>query len=144
MKRGARALAFALLLGGPAAAHTAVTGVQPGAHAVISRPEAVVLTFSEPVALRFATFAVYPLPAGDRASLNRAAARLLKAPPESATRADTWASGSGATGTRPTGSARRVAVPLKPALAPGAYAVVWRVLSGDGHVVSGQSVFTVR
>ena len=31
-----------------------------------------------------------------------------------------------------------------PALAPGAYRVEWRVLSTDGHVVTGTYTFTIR
>lgn len=35
-------------------------------------------------------------------------------------------------------------VPLKSGLAKGAYVFMWRVLSGDGHIVTGQSVFHIR
>lgn len=35
-------------------------------------------------------------------------------------------------------------VPLKSSLAKGAYVFMWRVLSGDGHIVTGQSVFHIR
>jgi copper resistance protein C len=42
----------------------------------------------------------------------------------------------------PTTAAQRISVPL-PRLAPGAYSVKWRVLSDDGHVMSGALHFTL-
>jgi len=42
----------------------------------------------------------------------------------------------------PTTAAQQITVPLPP-LMPGTYSVSWRVLSDDGHVVSGALHFTV-
>ncbi len=42
----------------------------------------------------------------------------------------------------PTATARTLRVAL-PVLAPGVYAVSWRVLSADGHIMSGGSHFTI-
>lgn len=136
-----RWLIGALLLSSPALAHTAVTSVQPGAHASVRAPTAVTVTVSEAIPLKFATFKVYPLPVGgDRLTLNRAAATLAKtvvgAKNDAAQRADLWRGGEG--------QRALIHVPLKPRLKAGAYALLWRFLSADGHVVSGQSVFYVK
>jgi methionine-rich copper-binding protein CopC len=42
----------------------------------------------------------------------------------------------------PTTAARQISVPL-PQLTPGTYSVTWRVLSDDGHVMSGALHFTL-
>jgi methionine-rich copper-binding protein CopC len=42
----------------------------------------------------------------------------------------------------PTAAAQQISVPLPP-LTPGAYAVSWRVVSADGHVMSGTLHFTL-
>ena len=42
----------------------------------------------------------------------------------------------------PTSAAQQISVPLPP-LTPGTYSVKWRVVSDDGHVVSGALHFTV-
>jgi methionine-rich copper-binding protein CopC len=39
-------------------------------------------------------------------------------------------------------AAQQISVPL-PALAPGVYAVIWRVVADDGHVMSGTLHFTL-
>ena len=133
-------LFLVLALSSSALAHTAVTSIQPGAHQTVSAPKAVSMSFNEAIPLKFATFRVYPLPAGDKPSLDRAAAALTKTAllnkADLGGRVDTWAGGSG--------QAAAVKVPLKPGLKAGAYALVWRFLSDDGHVVTGQSVFHVR
>ena len=58
---------------------------------------------------------------------------------------------SAAGDTIPTGPLRRAAAPRSPieapftgTLAPGAYTVDWRTMAGDGHVVRGTFMFTVR
>lgn len=114
-----------------AAAHTAVTEIKPSA-------EAVTLRFSEPVNLRYSIFKVYPLPAGQTgtraaADLTRRVITLRGAEPN---RADLY---------RPrSGQSESVTVPLKSGLAAGNYAVMWRLMSADGHPVTGQSVFSIR
>jgi copper resistance protein C len=42
----------------------------------------------------------------------------------------------------PTAAAQQISVPLPP-LTPGAYSVSWRVVSDDGHVMSGALHFTL-
>jgi methionine-rich copper-binding protein CopC len=42
----------------------------------------------------------------------------------------------------PAAAARQISVPL-PLLTPGVYAVIWRVVSDDGHVMSGALHFTL-
>ena len=41
------------------------------------------------------------------------------------------------------GNAAVIDVPLRPRLAPGSYTVRWRVVSADGHIIPGASVFAV-
>lgn len=134
-------LLAALLLSATASAHTAVTAVTPAAFATVSAPRAVQLSFSEPIDLHFATVKVYPLKVtGDHPALNRAAETLLKtalgAKDDAAQRADT--------APKLSGMGAKLSLPLKPGLKPGNYAVLWRILSDDGHVVTGQSVFSVK
>lgn len=42
----------------------------------------------------------------------------------------------------PTSAAQQISVPL-PSLKPGAYSITWRVLSDDGHLMSGTLHFTL-
>lgn len=130
-----RLLMLALLvLPGAALAHTAVTSVVPARGAVVPAPAAVTLNFSEPVELRFSTVRVMAVAAGQTPE---AAAKLaLAARPETSTlvsRPPTTA-----------GLAARLSVPLKTGLKPGLYVIAWRLLSEDGHTVSGLSTFRVR
>lgn len=127
------ALLAALSLGA-AFAHTQVTAVTPRANARVTAPKTVTLTFDEPINLRFATFKVVPLPAG--ADVEQTAAAALARRDDAALRADTAPALSG--------MAARVQLPLHAGLKPGAYLIVWRVVSDDGHPVSGHSVFWVQ
>lgn len=100
----------------------------------VAAPKTVVLRFSEPTELRFSTFKVVPLPTGT--TPDRAAADALARKDDGAVRADT--------APRLSGVAARLGLPLRPHLKPGAYLVAWRVLSDDGHPVTGHTTFTVR
>lgn len=134
-------LLAALMLSGSSLAHTAVKAVSPAAHATVTAPKNVQITFNEAIDLHFSTFKVYPLTVqGDRLTLNRAAATLakqaLKTRNDLEMRADQG---------RPLqGVSAQVVIPLKGNLPIGNYVLMWRVLSGDGHVITGQSVFSVR
>ncbi|PTA68471.1 copper resistance CopC family protein [Deinococcus arcticus] len=130
-----RWLILALLaLPGAALAHTAVTRVVPAQGAVVAAPGAVTLTFSEPVELRFSAVRVMAVAPGQTPA---AAAKLaLAARPDAPTLASRPPGGSGL--------AARLSVPLKPGLRPGLYVIAWKLLSGDGHPVSGLSTFRVR
>ncbi|MEF2277595.1 copper resistance CopC family protein [Deinococcus sp. YIM 134068] len=126
-------LLLALILGS-ALAHTEVTSVTPKSGTAVPAPNAVTLTFSEPVDLRFSTLKVVPLPTGEDAAA--LAGAVLARRDDAPQRADT--------SPRLTGRAARVQLPLRPGLTPGSYLVVWRLLSEDGHPVRGHSVFRVR
>ncbi|RTR28702.1 copper resistance CopC family protein [Deinococcus radiophilus] len=139
MRRSLHLLALLTGLALPAAtAHTAVTSISPAAGSTVNAPREVTLRFSESVNLRYSIFKVYPLPAGQ--SGQRAAAtltrRVIALRGDEAQRADTY---------RPRlGHGQGVAVPLKSSLKPGAYVLMWRLMSADGHPVTGQTVFHVR
>lgn len=130
-----------LTLVSSAAAHTAILGLNPAPHSRVTAPKMVTIKLNEAVPLQFATFKVYPLSAsGNKLSVNRAAAALAKtalnAKNDASQRADLYAPAGG--------TANIINVPLKAGLKAGAYALLWRFLSEDGHVVSGQSVFYVQ
>lgn len=118
---------------GTALAHTEVTLQSPAPGKAVPAPQAVSLTFSEPVDLRFSTFRVVPLPRGADAAKAAATALARK---DAAGRADT--------APRLSGMAARLSLPLRANLKPGPYLVAWRVLSDDGHPVTGHATFTVR
>ncbi|WP_161883613.1 copper resistance CopC family protein [Deinococcus alpinitundrae] len=127
-------LLFTALLFGTAAAHTQITHFSPAAGSTVAAPKMVTLTFSEPINLRFSTFKVYALPARmNAAALTRTKINLKN---DAEARADTYSSSSS--------MAARLDLPLKTNLKPGAYVVMWQILSYDGHPVSGQSSFSVR
>lgn len=138
-----RALALALLLlaPAPALAHASLQAARPAEGATAVAPTEVLLRFSEGVQLRFSTFKVYPLPRGESPAADRRAAaalreRVIALRGDAARRADT-----GAEHFR--GQTNEVRVALRENLPPGAYALMWRVLSEDGHAVQGQLVFYV-
>ncbi|MFE1944339.1 copper resistance CopC/CopD family protein [Streptomyces massasporeus] len=110
------AAACALLAGaGPASAHAAVTGSDPGQGAVVDKaPARITLTFSEQVALSDDSL------------------RVLD--PEG-TRVDT-AKPAGVSGTT-------YAVPLHSGLPDGTYTVAYQVVSADSHPVAGAYTFSI-
>ncbi len=102
-----------------AMAHAVVQQVIPGdAQRLTHSPAAVRVTFSEPVQL---------LQQGD--------ASVVTASGESVTE-------SGGAHVSADNAALMI-VPVQPRLAPGSYTTRWRVMSSDGHVVSGATVFAV-
>ncbi|MFJ3098444.1 copper resistance CopC family protein [Streptomyces hydrogenans] len=117
-----RSLLLPLAVGGllavsapPAAAHTELNGSDPANDAVLDAvPRTVTLTFSDPMSQAYAQLAV--------------------------TGPDGAALGDGA----PAVAGREVALSLKEARTAGRYTVGYRVVSADGHPVSGTSAFTVR
>jgi methionine-rich copper-binding protein CopC len=110
---GLVAVALAVL---PAAAHAVLIEASPAPRARLGRPPArVTLTFSERLEPAYATVSVWS---------------------EEGRRVDLGDSAVGA------GDPRRLSVSLPP-LAPGGYAVRYRVLSVDGHVVEASYSFTV-
>ncbi len=104
--------------------HSALVSVVPADKSVLDRgPSEIVLTFNEDIAPSFAQVAVSAEAAG--------------APP----------GGSGSAGvvaTSPVAVSGRVArVTLTPP-GPGTYRIAYRVVSADGHPISGESTFAVR
>ncbi|MEW2614296.1 copper resistance protein CopC [Streptomyces sp. NPDC047880] len=110
------AAACALLAGaGPASAHAAVTGSDPGQGAVVDKaPARISLTFSEPVALSDDSLRVLD-PQGKRVDTARPA------------------NVSGTT----------YAVPLHSGLPDGTYTVAYQVVSADSHPVAGAYTFSI-
>ncbi|MFB7826680.1 copper resistance CopC family protein [Streptomyces hydrogenans] len=117
-----RSLLLPLAVGGllavsapPAAAHTELNGSDPANDAVLDAvPRTVTLTFSDPMSQAYAQLAV--------------------------TGPDGAALGDGA----PAVAGREVTLSLKEARTAGRYTVGYRVVSADGHPVSGTSAFIVR
>lgn len=130
----------ALLAAGPVYAHAHLEQSTPAADSVVaSAPASVLLKFTEPVEVGFSTFKVYPLPAGaDGESLKDAAAKLvdevLGARGDEEARADAGVAGG-------SGTSAEVEIRMKEGLEPGAYVVMWRVLSVDSHTTRGHFVF---
>ncbi|MEU6931082.1 copper resistance CopC family protein [Streptomyces sp. NPDC046374] len=99
----------------PAAAHTNLDGSNPANGAVLATaPATITLTFSDPLAPKGAQL--------------------------TATAPDGTALGDGA----PTVVDRKITLKLKPKNAAGRYTVAYRVVSADGHPVTGASTFTIH
>ncbi|MDV6374000.1 copper resistance CopC family protein [Deinococcus arenicola] len=123
------ALAF-----GSASAHTAVTSMTPAADATVSAPKELVLKFNEPVELRFSTFRVLALKSGQAADDGAQAALALKADATELANTPLIARNLAA----------QLRIPLKSNLKAGSYVVAWKILSEDGHPVTGHNVFMVK
>jgi copper transport protein len=113
----AAALAAALLLAPSALAHATLEGSSPPRGATVKQqPRAVVFRFSEPVEGNFGAVRVYDVE-GQRVD-----------------QGDTF---------HPGGEGPRLGVHLKPGLSEGSYTATYRVVSADGHIVSGGYVFSI-
>lgn len=127
-------------------AHATLETSEPAKDAVLNAaPSEVTLSFTEPVELRFSLFKVYPLAkevdlGEDRAflRLNGLAGALAKEVLEvqDDARADTAVLSEEA-------RSETITLGLKEGLEPGAYTVMWRVLSVDTHTTQGQFVFVI-
>ncbi|KQR23009.1 copper resistance protein CopC [Deinococcus sp. Leaf326] len=126
------ALITALSLSG-ALAHTAVTSVTPALNASVSAPKSVQLKFSEPVELRFSTFRVMAMPAGMTGQAAATAALAEKADSAKVVSLPL----------ERVSLAAQLTLPLKANLKAGSYVVAWKILSEDGHPVTGFSTFKV-
>ena len=144
MKRGMTTLvllgaAFALVA--HASAHAFLNASDPGAGATVSTPPKVVrLTFSEPVEIRFSIFKVYRLNVSsvtDARALNAAADALVS---EDLLKRGDEASRSDDGVANTTRTSTDIVLRLKD-LDPGAYVLMWRVLSVDTHTTQGSFVF---
>lgn len=136
----------ALTLIGAASAHAELESASPAeGGTIMSAPTEVILTFTEPVEVRFSLFKVYPLDADVDMSENNVQQRLnglagqlvsevLEAQGDDAVRADMGVSTDERTSTE-------VVLPLTTDLEPGPYVVMWRVISADTHPVQGFYTF---
>jgi len=109
------ALFTSLISATSASAHAELVKITPELNAQLSTaPKDVVLEFNEPVSTSFATVVV------------------------------TTAAGVSMTSGKPMVVGAKVTQALNPRLAAGAYRVAFRVVSADGHPVTGESGFTLR
>ncbi len=146
-----RSLLTALLLVGSfgnAQAHAALDSSEPADGSVLAAaPAAITLNFTEELEVGFSTFKLYRLAndtdLGDTnyaAKLNSFAALLVnevlesQAPDERAVAVQLAPS---------TGRTKSVQLTPDAALKPGAYVVMWRILSVDTHVVQAFLTFTI-
>ncbi|QFP77041.1 copper resistance protein CopC [Deinococcus sp. AJ005] len=130
-----RAIPFLLaLILGTASAHTAIASMTPAAESTVNAPKEVVLKFSEPIELRFSTFRVMALGTGMKPEDGAKTALALKADASELANLPLTARNLAA----------QLRIPLKPDLKAGKYVVAWKILSEDGHPVTGQNVFTVK
>ncbi len=107
-------LALLVLPAGPAAAHDELLSTEPAADAVLDAPPAALALEFSADVLEISPTIVLTGPTGE-VSLD---------PPAVA--------------------ATRVSVPVPADLAAGAYTVIWRVVSADGHPIQGSYGFTVQ
>jgi copper transport protein len=113
----AAALVVALLLPASALAHAQLEAVTPQRGTVVAQqPGAVTFRFDEAVEGNFGAVRVYDR-TGERVDAGDAF--------------------------HPDGHGEQLAVHLKPSLADGTYTATYRVVSADGHVVSGGSTFSI-
>jgi copper transport protein len=111
------ALAALLALPAAAAAHATLEGSAPQrGETVKAQPDTVVLRFSEPVEGNFG------------------AVRVYDAEGEQVDASDAF---------HPGGAGSELAVRLDPGLVDGSYTATYRVVSADGHIVSGGYVFSI-
>lgn len=127
----------------PASAHAFLNASTPGADSIVTTPiKEVKLSYSEPVVIRFSIFKVYKVNVNaalgaDMRALHAAADSLVAAAllkrGDDAARSD-----AGLANTTRTSS--DIVVRLRD-LEPGAYVVMWRVLSVDTHTTQGSFIF---
>lgn len=115
-------------------AHSKVIGISPRSHATVESPNQISIKLNEKVKLKFCKLKVYRLEAtGNKLALNRAAAQIAKSGKATQVKVDFFQQGKSDT--------------LKASvqkIAAGRYVMVWRILSSDGHMVRGHSVFKVK
>lgn len=109
------ALVTSVISAAPASAHAVLVGISPAADAKLTTaPTQVVVEFNEPVGSTFTTVAVTNVATGVNLSSGK-----------------------------PTVLGGKVTQPLGPEMASGAYRIAYKVSSGDGHPVTGESKFTL-
>ncbi len=99
-----------------AEAHARLVGASPAANASVATPKAITLHFSERLEPKFSGFDVMKADGGKVAVASSVSAKDRKI----------------------------IAAAVSGKLAPGAYMVMWRAVSADGHRIKGAFNFTVR
>lgn len=137
----------ALTLVGAAMAHGYLVNSNPVENSRVRvMPSEIKLGFSEAIELRFSSFKVYALEAPSEALSNprrlkelaeQLVERVLPLKGDETQRADAGLKTTART-------AENLELALKPNLRPGAYVVMWRVLSVDTHTTSDFFVFTYQ
>lgn len=143
MKKFSPQIVLLLLLAAvvPAFSHAHMHHATPAPDSTVKVwPAAVKLEFSEGIEPKFATFRVYrlavPTTASDSAAktaADKSADGMLAAKADSAVRADASVSLAS--------SNTQATVALKSGMKPGWYAVAWKVVSDDGHIMRDHFVF---
>ncbi len=114
---GAASLALALACAAPAFAHATLEGTEPARGSVVeTQPKAVVFHFSEAVEMNFSSVHVYDA---------------------------TGAVVDDGAPVHPGGVTSDVSIGLQPELEHGTYTATYRVISADGHPVSGGFLFSI-
>lgn len=134
--------ALSLTAPGVTTAHAFLNTAEPAdGTTVTNAPNNVHLVFTEPVEIRFSIFKVYRLeadPDSGLQQLNSAAdtlvSEVLQKRGDEAVRADSGLS-------NPTRTSTDITIKLTPNPQPGAYVVMWRVLSIDTHTTQGFFIF---
>lgn len=142
-----------LILSSISLAHTSVVKLTPKRNAVVSNIASIDLKFNEPINLRFSRIAVYRLPIAksvrDLLYINKAAAAYSK---NLLTNIRNSAVNDRDLVSRPIslatlaklGKTKAVSVKLIDDLSQGHYLIIWRILSADGHPVTGYSPFRIK
>jgi methionine-rich copper-binding protein CopC len=138
-------LAMLLSLVGVAGAHAYLLTSNPDNGSILEvAPDAIELSMSEAVEVRFSVFKVVPLPTNPDMTLRELVAaanalveEVLPRRDDADLRVDTDLSAEGGTTTE-------ITIALQEDLAPGTYLVMWKVLSIDTHTSQDFMVFTVR
>ncbi len=122
-------------------AHAFLNSSDPAADSTVTTPlKEIRLSYSEPVEIRFSIFKVYKVNAGpgaDMHALHAAADSLVSA---DLLRRGDEADRSDAGVANTTRSSTDIVLRLKD-LEPGAYVLMWRVLSVDTHTTQGSFIF---
>jgi copper resistance protein C len=126
-----------LLASGVAFAHSYLIRSNPRLGQLVRvMPKTVTLEFSEPLEINFSSFKVYALPASSdpQKAAAELSAKVLPLKNDAATRADLGLVSNAS-------PAAQLELKLKEKLPSGWYVVMYRVLSIDGHITTGQFAF---
>lgn len=135
---------LAMVIAGPASAHAFLRVADPAEDSTVTTPPSEIrLGFTEPVEIRFSIFKVYRLDAAPSIELRRLNALAGALMSDVLTRRDDEGARADAGISTSARTATDITLRLKPDLQPGAYVVMWRVLSVDTHTTQGFHVFII-